>query len=203
MNIDRWTTLMHALGLPHSASTYDQLAKAYREPQRHYHTTRHIEDCLAKLDLLRAQATRPDEIELALWFHDAVYLPNKSGNEEKSAEWAARFLGEAQATDKLIERIRQLILATRHDSIAIDSDTSILIDVDLSIIGADPERYDIFEKDIRKEYRWVPWILYRRERRKILASFLKRARIFSTDDFFQRYEGQARSNLGRAICALS
>ena len=72
MNIDRWTALMHALGLPDSASTYEQLGKAYREPQRHYHTTRHIEDCLAKLALLRVQATRPAEVELALWFHDAV-----------------------------------------------------------------------------------------------------------------------------------
>ena len=203
MKFDRWTALMRALGLADSASTYEQLAKGYCEPQRHYHTTRHIEDCLAKLDLLRVQATRPDEIELALWFHDAVYLPYKSGNEEKSAEWADRFLREAQATENLIVRIRELILATRHDAIATDRDTAILIDVDLSILGADREHYDAFEKDVRKEYRWVPRPLYRRERRKILVSLLERERIFLTDDFFERYEAQARSNLDRAIGNLS
>ena len=203
MNIDRWTALMRALGLPDSASTYNQLAEAYREPQRHYHTTRHIEDCLAKLDLLRAQANRPDEIELALWFHDAVYLPYKSGNEEKSAEWAERFLGEAEATENLRVRTRELILATRHDAVATDRDTAILIDVDLSILGADRERYDAFEKDVRKEYRWVPRPLYRRERRKILASFLARERIFRTNEFFERYEARAGANLDRAILDLS
>ena len=203
MNIDRWTALMTSLGLPASPATYTQLVEAYREPHRHYHTTRHIEDCFTKLDQLRALAVRPEEIELALWFHDGVYLPYKSGNEEKSAEWAASFLGEAGASGKLIARIRELILATRHDAIANDHDTAILIDVDLSILGADRERYDAFEKDVRKEYRWVPRSLYRRERRRILASFLGRERIFMTDGFFERYEAQARGNLDRAIFDLS
>ena len=203
MKSERWTALMDSLGLPQSTTTYAMLAKAYREPHRHYHTTRHIEDCFAKLVLLRPQANQPEEIELAIWFHDAVYLPYKSGNEDKSAEWAARFLGEAGATDNLILRIRELILATRHNAIAIDPDTEILVDVDLSILGEDHERYDEFEESVRKEYRWVPRALYRRERRKILASFLARERIFMTDEFFERYEAQARGNLERAIFDLS
>lgn len=203
MNIERWIALMHALGLPDSSSTHAELDKAYREPHRHYHTTRHIEDCFAKFDMLQAQAICPYEIELALWFHDAVYLPYKPGNEEGSAEWASRFLSEAGAGENRILRVRELILATRHEAIAIDRDTAILIDVDLSILGADSERYDEFEKDIRKEYRWVPRVLYRRERRKILESLLMRERIFVTNDFFERCEAQARCNLERAIRDLN
>ena len=203
MKIGRWNALMNSLGLPESSTVYTQLVSAYREPHRHYHTTRHIEDCFAQLDLLRDQAIRPDEIELALWFHDAVYLPYKSGNEEKSGDWASRFLDDAGASGNLIARIRDLILATRHDAIAVDSDTAILIDVDLSILGADRERYEAFENDVRKEYRWVPRHLYRRERRKILTSFLSRERIFVTDELFVRYEARARGNLDRAIVDLS
>jgi predicted metal-dependent HD superfamily phosphohydrolase len=202
MNIQRWYNLMHALGLPGGTATYAELDKAYREPHRHYHTTRHLQDCLAKFDLLRPQATRPDEIELALWFHDAVYLPYRSGNEEKSADWAVRFLADAGAGEDVAARVRELILATRHDAIATDHDSAILVDVDLSILGADRERYDAFEADVRKEYRWVPRALYRRERRKILGSFLQRERIFVTADFCARYEAQARHNLERAIREL-
>ena len=202
MKIERWNGLMQSLGLPASEATFHALDAAYRESHRHYHTTQHIDDCLAQFDLLRSQADHPDSIELALWFHDAIYLPYKGGNEEKSAEWAARFLEEAGADEGTIARVRDLILATRHEVVATDGDTAILIDIDLSILGADRSRYDAFEKDVRAEYRWVPRLLYRRERRKILESFLQRERIFMTDDFHHRYESTARENIGGAIRAL-
>lgn len=202
MKIERWNGLMRSLGLPASEATFRALDTAYREPHRQYHTTQHIDDCLAQFDLLRTQADHPDTIELALWFHDAVYLPYKSGNEEKSAEWASRFLEAAGADAATIVRVRDLILATRHEVVATDRDTAILIDVDLSVLGADRDRYDAFEKNVRREYRWVPRPLYRRERRKILESFLQRERIFMTDDFCRRYESTARENIARAIHAL-
>lgn len=202
MNPDRWTALMRSLGLPASEATFAALDAAYREPHRRYHTTRHIDDCLAQFDLLRGQAEAPDAIELALWFHDAIYDPYRSGSEERSADWAARFLDEAGAAPVLAQRVRELILATRHEAAASDADTAILIDVDLSILGADRARYDAFEKDVRAEYRWVPRPLFRRERRKILASFLQRERIFLTPAFHARYEMAARDNLARAIHAL-
>lgn len=202
MKIERWHDLMHSLGLPASDATFHALDAAYREPQRRYHTTLHLDDCLAQFDSLGAQAEYPDAIELALWFHDAVYLPYKGGNEEKSAEWASRFLKEAGADAATIARIRDMILATRHDAVAADRDTAILIDIDLSILGADRDRFDAFEKEVRAEYRWVPRPLYCRERKKILKSFLQRDRIFSTDAFHGRFESAARENLVRAIDAL-
>lgn len=202
MNKERWTGLMQALGLPLSEPTYAQLINAYREPHRHYHTTRHIEDCLSKLDLLRTRASRPEEVELAIWFHDAIYEPYKSRNEEKSAEWAARFLGEGGASESLIVRVRDLIMATRHEAVATDRDCAILIDVDLSILGSDAWHFLQFEQQVRSEYRWVPGVIYRRARRKVLGQFLARGRIFTTDEFFSRYEAQARVNIEGAIRSL-
>ncbi|HEY2344611.1 MAG TPA: N-methyl-D-aspartate receptor NMDAR2C subunit [Xanthomonadaceae bacterium] len=203
MNLGRWQALLHSLDLREDAATFHALETAYREPHRHYHCERHIDDCLEQLDALRAQAGQPGAIELALWFHDAVYQPYRSGNEERSAGWASRFLAESGADGALSARVRELILATRHEAIATDPDTAILIDVDLSILGAGRERYDAFESDVRAEYRWVPRPLYRRERRRILESFLHRERIFLTDDFHERYESSARDNLKRAIGALA
>lgn len=203
MNKGRWTQLMQALELPLSESTYAKLVDAYREPHRHYHTTLHIEDCLSKLDQLRARASRPDEIELAIWFHDAIYQPYKSRNEEKSADWAARFLGEIGASEGLIARVRDLILATRHEAVATDRDSAILIDVDLWILGSDAGHFLQFEQQVRSEYRWIPGVIYRRERRKILGQFLARDRIFTTDEFFSRYEARARMNIEEAIRNLT
>ena len=203
MSPELWQTLMHSLGLPESSETFLALSKAYQEPHRHYHTQAHIRDCLEKFDLLRDQAQHPEAIEMALWFHDAVYDPYRSDNEQKSADWATRFLRDAKAPGDFVEQVSNLILATRHAIVPTDSNTAILIDVDLSILGADTARYDEFEAEIRREYRWVPLFLYRKKRAAILQSFLQRPRIFASDLFHARYESLARRNLRAAIDRLS
>jgi predicted metal-dependent HD superfamily phosphohydrolase len=203
MSPERWQALMHALGLPESTEMFLALSKAYREPHRHYHTQAHIGDCLEKFDQLRDQASNPNAVELALWFHDAIYDPYRADNEQKSADWAARFLRDGNAPGDFVEQVCLLILATRHAVVPADADTAILIDVDLSILGADTSRYDAFEAEIRREYRWVPLFLYRQKRAAILQSFLQRPRIFASDLFHARYESPARGNLRAAIDRLS
>ena len=203
MNLDRWQSLMRALALPDNGETWLALGKAYREPHRHYHTQAHIADCLEKFDGLRDQAGNPCAVELALWFHDAVYDPYRADNEQRSADWAVRFLRDSAASGELADRVSELILATRHAVVPADIDTAILIDVDLSILGADTARYDEFEAQVRREYRWVPMLLYRRKRTAILQSFLQRPRIFTSDLFFASYESTARRNLTVAIDHLN
>jgi len=202
MNVERWNALMAHFGFPSNETIFEALAAAYSERHRRYHTARHIDDCIKQFDILRPQADNPAMIELALWFHDAVYNPYAHDNEEKSADWATQFLIDVGAPENLIALTRELILATRHDAAAANRDMAILIDVDLSILGSDSERYALFEQQVREEYRWIPGLLYRRERRKILKSFLDRNQIFMTREFFERYESSARNNLTVAIHTL-
>ena len=78
-----------------------------------------------------------------------------------------------------------------------------MLDIDLSILGARDSVYDIYEKNIRFEYKRVPVFIYRKKRREILKQFLKNERVFTTNYFHTRYEAQARENLRRAIAQLS
>lgn len=198
----RWQRLMGALGFPPNAAAFDALRAAYGERHRHYHTSTHIHDCLEKFDHVRPFVPHPDAVELAIWFHDAVYNPYRRDNEARSAEWAKRFLHDNAADATLVERTDNLILSTCHDAPANDPDTEALIDIDLSILGASEEQFAAFEQAIRREYRWVPGPLYRRRRGEILQSFLDRKRIFLTEAFHQRYEAQARINLARTLAQL-
>lgn len=193
---------MNALHLPPCEGTGRALIAAYAEPQRHYHTARHLDDCLAKLDESSHLAEDAGEVELALWFHDAVYNPLKTGNELASAEWATRFLREAGAEPGRIERVHALIMATQHSVPATTDDAKLLVDIDLSILGAYEADYAEFERNVRREYRWVPYFLYRKKRREILQSFLDRARIYNLTPFQERFESRARDNLQQAIAAL-
>lgn len=202
MNKDRWKELMQSLGFSNDIETYQALYRAYSEKHRHYHTINHITDCLAKLDSARYLASEVAEVEIAIWFHDAVYKPLSSSNERNSADWAKSFLLKQGADNKRVERVHQLIMATLHNAPASSKDAMLLVDIDLYILGAEKEAYQQFEKDVRKEYKWVPYFLYRKRRSEILDSFLKRERIFSNEYFYEYYEQTARMNLKTAVSML-
>lgn len=203
MNPERWTALMRRFGLADNLQMLDQINAAYSEPHRHYHTAAHIEACLLELDSVRSLAQSEAEVEVALWFHDAIYVPTASDNERRSADLASQFLMSAGVPAATSARVHSHVMATAHNAEPADFDARLLVDIDLFILGQDPEVYDRFERAVRKEYKWVPWRLYRRKRTGILRSFLDREFIYCTEPFRRRYELPARANLERAIDALS
>ena len=200
LTLARWQQLWAALGASRSDDAlFGQLLAAWNEPQRHYHTQQHLHECLSQFERLRAAADHPAEIELALWFHDAVYDVQASDNETRSADWARSAMQAADMSGAIIRRVTALILATRHDAAPQTCDQQLLLDIDLSILGATPERFAEYSRQIRAEYQWVPETAYRERRATILQQFLARPRLFNSELFCQRFEQQARANLMQAI----
>jgi predicted metal-dependent HD superfamily phosphohydrolase len=91
---------------------------------------------------------------------------------------------------------------TRHAVEPIGIDAQVLVDVELSILGAEPARFQEYEAQVRREYEWVPEDIFRSTRAKILKEFLNRSHIFCAADFRERYEGQARRNLQHSLVGL-
>lgn len=201
VSVDAWLELLARLGLSDlSAVTHGKLVAAYGRPDRHYHTIAHVDDCLEQLAACALPAEQADPIALALWFHDAVYNWRSKTNEADSAAWARTFLAGCDADEALVARVDGLIMATCHfvpDPLV--GDQFLMSDIDLSILGRAPEVYNRYERAIGEEYKWVPKVTFRRERRKILRGFLERVAIFHTDRFKDLYEEQARANLQHAI----
>lgn len=178
------------------------LIDRYNEPQRKYHTLQHLNECLAQFDTARHLAAHPAEVEIALWFHDAIYALGRADNEEQSAVWARTALLAAGSPPEVAERVVALVMATRHAAAPTGIDAQLLVDVDLAILGAPPARFAEYESQIRAEYALVPDWLYRRKRRAVLRAFLDRTAIYSTPHFHTALEPQARNNLQRAVDAL-
>jgi predicted metal-dependent HD superfamily phosphohydrolase len=171
-NRDRWTALWQAIGATEAASDwFERLEQAYAEPRRHYHNLRHIAECLAEFDQARHLARRPVAVELALWFHDAVYDPKAGDNEEQSAALAGRCLAEAGMTGLLGESVTNLVMATKSHEVGLDADAGLVVDVDLSILGREEERFLEYERQIRLEYAWVPQPVFAYKRAEILRRF--------------------------------
>lgn len=200
---ERWHRLWQAIGTSGDASAwYERLTRAHAEPHRHYHNQRHIADCLAEFDGARQSAKQPEALELALWFHDAVYDPRAADNEEQSAALAKRCLESAGRLD-LAETVTALVMATKLHNTDAGTDAALMADVDLSILGQDEARFAEYEAGIFAEYAWVSQDVFNSKRAEILQRFLERERIFSTEHFFAKYERQARRNLEKSIRRLT
>ncbi|HEX4612783.1 MAG TPA: hypothetical protein VH092_31600 [Urbifossiella sp.] len=177
---------------------FDVLVAAYSAPDRHYHNLEHLGEMFRVAARLMSITDDPSVVQLAVWFHDAVYDPRAADNEARSADLATTLLGPVGVPRSELDRVTRLILATAHladDRPPGDRETTILLDADLAILGAAPERYFRYAGAIRQEYAWVPEPDYRAGRVKVLDRFLARPRIFWTDLAYQEGETQARANM--------
>jgi predicted metal-dependent HD superfamily phosphohydrolase len=179
--------------------THDELVAAYTAPGRHYHNLQHIEDCLGALaGVDNLTAAEREILTEAIWWHDVVYDPTRSDNEELSAGLAERHIHP-----DLRQEVGRLIRLTRtHQVASEDRLGAILISIDLGILGAEPARYDAYAAAIRQEFIHVPDPDYRAGRAKVLSQFAARPVIFPDAGFAATYDRPARENLARELASL-
>lgn len=212
----RFTYLWDRIGAngirPLTSELFDQLWAAYHEPHRGYHNMQHIVDMLDLFDSERAHLSLGDDganaLELAIWFHDAVYYtqavqPGVS-NEELSAAWASRALRSSAAREYFDRVVPRLIMSTRigHDAWG-DALEDILHDLDYAILAAEMDRFHEYGDGIGSEWAHVPPHLFRLNRDAFLIDLLHSDRIYRTDHFHVLLEDRARENLSRVVIAES
>ena len=173
---------------------FQDLTSKYAEEHRSYHNLAHIDrllrlhsDCVA-ID---------DEIVMAIWFHDAIYDPKAKHNERLSADF---FLSEFShyVWDDFSREVERLIMATDPARARRGTNREdLMIDLDRSILGAEPAEYLEYSLAIRKEYDFVADSAFCLGRSKILRYFLSQD-IFLTDHF-KHLEKQARTNLEQEL----
>ena len=197
---EQWSRLWSAARLSgDSGAWYERLIASYSESHRRYHTLQHLSECLREFDSAKTEAYDAIALQLGIWFHDSVYNPRASDNEERSAELARECLKAGGAKSKLVTAVGGLVLDTKTHVISAHPDSALLIDIDLSILGQSKERFEEYERQIREEYAWVPGIIFKPKRGAILRRFLERPRIYNTEKFFTKYEQAARANIARSL----
>lgn len=178
---------------------WQEIVASYSETHRRYHTLGHLEYLLDQLTAVKAKLQYWNALVFAICYHDIIYDPLRGANEELSAELAQARMNQAKVPAQLVEQTIVCIQATRSHEIAACSDTHYFTDADLSILGQVPEVYQAYCDAIRQEYSIYPDSVYLPARKKILSAFLQMERIFKTDFFYAKYEGQARNNIAAEI----
>ncbi|MFI6610761.1 hypothetical protein [Streptomyces sp. NPDC050507] len=182
----------------------DNLLERWAEPQRRYHTTAHLAAVLGHLDTLAGHAADADAVRLAAWFHDAVYRPDRSENEERSAVLAERALSEAGVPDATTAEVARLVrLTVTHDPAAGDTNGEALCDADLAILAAPPKEYAEYAARVREEYGFVPDEAFREGRAAVLRQLLELPRLFRTPHGAAEWEARARHNLATELELLT
>lgn len=195
-----WNRAVSGAGVS-APTVFSRLARLYGESHRHYHTLDHIRRCLEELDRAIEVADNPDAVEMALWFHDAIYVSGAKDNEWRSAELFWNW-SEGCADLAFRERVRDLIMATTHRGIPNLPDACLIVDIDLCSFG---QAWDEFEQDgrqIRAEYVDISDEDYFSGLLQFLLSLFNRSSFFFTHNFQQRYERVARANTWRLIESL-
>jgi predicted metal-dependent HD superfamily phosphohydrolase len=202
--IEHWQSCFSALSLSQPADTeFTNLIQRYSEPHRAYHTTQHLDECFHAFEAVRGLTQSPGAVGIAVFYHDAIYDTHAHDNEERSAELARQVLAGVGAGEPIQSYVTDLILVTRHAARPQTPDQQLVVDIDLSILGAAQERFDEYERQVRQEYSWVNDTIFRSVRSSILQEFLARPTIYSTTSFRDRLEHPARENLKRSIAALA
>jgi len=220
-----WLKCVAALGVANryrseAIATFHRLDRADRQPWRTYHNSDHIEACLVLCADWRSVMRTPAAVEVALWFHDAVYVSRRRDNERRSARWAEAVLRRWQVDEAVRSWVVSAILATQHQNPrhqdkaskylahnlptdgGLDTDRALMLDIDLSIFAASRLEFTCYEAAIRREYGFVTDEAFRVGRLAVLRSFLERDRLFHSAIGVACFEARARENLTTAVDRL-
>jgi predicted metal-dependent HD superfamily phosphohydrolase len=203
----RWAALARELGAaPEPAQrAIDDILREYGSPARRYHSLSHVAACLEVMERHVPAGAETRHIAMAVFWHDYVYDPTRTDNEEKSAVAFEEASQSMKLDARFIGEVREMVLATKHDaSVAGKAERVLyLVDVDLSILGEAEEVFDAYETGVREEYAFVPDDAFRAGRSKILRRLLERPHLYETPRFRAAYEASARKNLARSLERLA
>lgn len=197
--VDRWTRLAG----PRTRALGNDLVARYTQEHRRYHDQAHLIAVLDLVDELAEYADDADVVRLAAWFHDAVYDPERSDNEELSAGLAERMLADTDlAADRIAEVVRLVRLTVTHDPAPGDRNGQVLCDADLAVLAAEPEAYAAYASAVQEEYGFVPEDLFRQGRADVLRGLLGLPALFHTPRGREHFEARARHNIKTELLLL-
>jgi len=180
------------------------LLDRYDEPTRRYHDRRHLAEVLAGVQLLGDHAADVVAVQLAAWFHDAVYEVDRTDNEEQSARLAAEQLASAAVHPGVIAEVGRLVrLTATHRPHEQDTNGAVLCDADLAVLASDPRRYAEYTADVRAEYAALDDATFGSGRAGVLRQLLGLPSLFGTPEGQRHWEEAARRNLRRELAALT
>jgi predicted metal-dependent HD superfamily phosphohydrolase len=200
VGFDAWAAL--AGDSPTSRTEWAAVVAAWSEPHRRYHDLAHLAAVLGIVGELAAAADDPDAVRLAAWYHDVVYDPQRSDNEQVSAERARAGLRGLVQEARVAEVERLVLLTAGHDPAPDDADGAVLCDADLAVLASPPEAYAAYASAVRAEYAHLPDEVFAAGRAAVLEQLLALPALYRLPAVAEQWTARARANLSAELSLL-
>lgn len=181
---------------------YFDIEERYSASNRHYHNLTHIEKMLNEIYARQDKIKNLDKLLFSAWFHDIIYNPWRKNNEEKSAAYAIKQLSKIGVDNNLIQEIKYLILQTQNhlkDNRVNEFDDQLFLDIDILILAADRNEYAEYLINVKKEYWFVVWGIFKERRKAFCNALIAKNNIYFTKEFQELYEEKAKNNLREEV----
>lgn len=143
----------------------EAILERWREPHRKYHGISHLEDLLSQIERRRSEFSEEEfeMLSIAALFHDAIYDPTSSMNEEESAQL---LLGFSDGRKEVMD-ICQMIMETKSH-MGSSQISEKFCQMDMDIVNRNLDDLLAWEEGIRYEYSIFPKEEYKSGRIKFL-----------------------------------
>ena len=193
-----WRESSASFNQTHCYSIFEKLSQLYTGQHRFYHGKNHIQECLDKMDQLESEPGHSGNVEIAIWFHDAIYEAGNSDNEQRSMEWFTDCACDHLNNESITE-IQRLIMVTDHKNMPGSSTEKFMVDIDLLSFSTPLDKFMADGEKIRNEFYNVSDDDFIRDQIGFLTRLLDRSSIYSTEYFVKHHEKDARSNISHLL----
>ena len=200
VGFESWAAL--AGDSPTSRTEWAAVVAAWSEPHRRYHDLAHLAAVLGIVGALAESAHDPDAVRLAAWYHDVVYDPQRTDNEQVSAERARAGLRGLVDDARLAETERLVLLTAGHDPAPGDANGAVLCDADLAVLASPPEAYAAYASAVRAEYGHLPDDVFATGRAAVLEQLLALPALYRLPAVAEQWTARARANLTAELTLL-
>ncbi|MBU1199037.1 MAG: hypothetical protein KKF46_08390 [Nanoarchaeota archaeon] len=188
-------------------AAFKKVVEKYNEKHRFYHDLVHIDMNLNELKKFSFGHDKDKILYIATFLHDVIYdtLQSDKKNVLQSAEYVKHGYSNFGLNYEESKEVCELIKFTDYSkkySKNLTIEQQVMQDLDLVIFGQPAPVFDQYDENIRKEYWWVPPLIYQEKRKEVLEGFLSRKYIYQTTLLGLEYEENAKQNLKRAIKRL-
>ena len=147
------------------------LLSMWNESHRSYHTLNHLNDLIEQINEGKSKYSQKEYEKLLITalFHDCVYEPMKSDNEEKSADFFMECCQDKLSLDNI--DIKNMILDTKTHKATTNLSESFNY-YDMNIVERDFDSLLEWEKGIHEEFKGYGNEAYKQGRLKFLESLM-------------------------------
>ena len=178
---------------------WKEIDQAYNRRSRNYHNLAHISQMLFDASHI-SEDDIDDRLGAAIFYHDFVYEPGASDNEEKSAAKARSVLVDTRLSS-VADEVAEAILATKHHISEIPW-IQCLINIDLLVLSDPWPYYCTYIASIRHEFAAFSDEQFFEGRIRFLEKMLSREFIYYSVGNIFCDEEAARENMTKELDIL-